>query len=507
MGAPNGFVYLALALFLPFSLVILRMLPVPLAATALVIGGEMFLPAEGTLDLPGLPRLDKDLIAYASVLLGMVFYEWRRVAAARPMRSLELLGVALAVGGVCTSLLNSDALQYGPTRIEGIPLGEVPTAVLADLLTYVPPFLLGRVLHRDARDLHRLFATLAMAGAVYSLFAWVEIWLSPQLHLWVYGVMHFGFDTTARWGGYRPVIFMRSGLAYAIFMVTTLLAAATLARLSLPVFPLSSRLVAPYLLWLVVLTRSLASILFGLFAAPFLFFGRPRMIARVAVVLALFVSFYPILRLADVVPVERITELFQPFDATRAKSLGGRFGVELEMVKKARERFAFGWGGYSRNWIFDPTTGERALIPDGHWVLMLGSRGLVGFGCDFGLLVIPILVAARRMRRVADPREQVLIAALMLIVALRLGDLIPNGRWSSLPTFLAGALYASSLEMSRPRRKAPAAPPPVPEPPTTPAPQVAEAATQGPPGATPDPVKVPRRMSDTLRRRPQGDDR
>ena len=499
MGAPNAFAYVALALFLPLSMLLFRLLPGPLAATLLVLGGEMFLPAEGMLDLPGLPRLDKDLITYASVLVCMVMFESKRMRAARPMRSLELLGVALAVAGVITSLLNSDALQYGPTRIEGIPLDEVPTAVIADLLTYVPPFLIGRALHRDGRDLQRLFAALAAAGVLYSLFAWVEIWLSPQLHLWVYGVMHFGFDTTWRWGGYRPVIFMRSGLAYAIFMVTTLLAATTLARARLPVFSLSSRLVAPYLLWLVVLTRSLASILFGLFAAPLLYLVRPRVIARIAVVCALFVTFYPMLRLADVVPVERITEAFTPFDATRAKSLGGRFGVELEMVKKARERFAFGWGGYSRNWIFDPVTGERALIPDGHWVLMLGSRGLVGFGCDFGLMVIPVLLASRRMRRIPGQRDQILIAGLMLILALRLLDLIPNGRWTSLPTFLGGALYASSLEMSRPRRRVAEGgtpkPPPAPEPPAAASPSTPE----------PEPVKVPRRMSDTLRRRPRGD--
>src|SRR6185295_11661999 len=159
-----------------------------------------------------------------------------------------------------------------------------------------------------------------------------------------------------------------------IFMVTTMVAAAGLARAKLPVFELSSRLVAPYLLWLVVLTRSLASMVLGAISAPLVWLARPRLIARVAVVLALFVTSYPLLRLAGWVPVERITELFQSVDATRAKSLGGRFGVELEMVEKARDRFVFGWGGYSRNWIFDKRTGERAVIPDGHWVLILGSR-------------------------------------------------------------------------------------------------------------------------------------
>lgn len=502
MGQSNALAVVVLWAFLPLAILVFRLLPGPLAATVLLLGGEMFLPADGAIDLPGFPALDKDLVVYTSVLICMLLFQRRRFFAARPGTSLELLGVVIALGGIVTSLLNSDALRYGPVVIQGIPLDEVPTAVVADLLTYVPPFLLGRALHRDLRDLHRLFATLAMAGLVYSAFAWIEMWFSPQLHFWVYGFMHFSFDQTWRWGGYRPVIFMRSGLAYAIFMVTTMVAATSLARAQLPVFQLSSRLVAPYLLWLVVLTRSLASMVLGAVSAPLVWFARPRAIARVAVVLALFVTFYPMLRLAGWVPVERITELFQSVDATRAKSLGGRFGVELAMVEKARERFVFGWGGYSRNWIFDARTGERDVIPDGHWVLILGSRGLVGFLSDFGLLVIPVLVAARRLRRVPDRQAQILLAGLMLILGLRLVDLIPNGRWTSLPTFLAGALYSSAIAMSAARTGLGLRDPLVRE-----EPALANTARVSSSEVAREPreKKVPRRMSDTLRRRPEGD--
>jgi hypothetical protein len=499
---PNLLAVLSLWLFLPLALLVFRLLPGPLAATVLLLGGEMFLPADGAVDLPGLPALDKDLIVYTSVLICMAVYQRRRLAAARPGTSLELLGVVMAIGGAITAVLNSDTLRYGPTVIEGIPLDEVPTGVIADLLTYLPAFILGRALHRDVKDLQRLFAVLAMAGLVYSLFAWVEIWFSPQMHLWVYGFMHFSFDQTWRWGGYRPVIFMRNGLAYAIFMVTTFVAAMTLARARLPVFQFPARIVAPYLLWLVVLTRSLASMVLGAISAPLVWLARPRTIARVAVVLALFVTTYPLLRLSGWVPVEKITELFQSVDATRAKSLGGRFDVELKMVEKARERFAFGWSGYSRNWIFDDRTGDRAVIPDGHWVLILGSRGLVGFLSDFGLLVIPILVAARRLRRVQDRQAQILLAGLALIIALRLVDLIPNGRWTSLPTFLAGALYSSALALSKEQRVKDVVADTTPPLPTPLEPEPVLANT----GLTEEPreKKKPRRMSDTLRRRPEG---
>jgi hypothetical protein len=39
-------------------------------------------------------------------------------------------------------------------------------------------------------------------------------------------------------------------------------------------------------------------------------------------------------------------------------------------------------------------------------------------------------------------REQIPLATLMLSIALRLVDWIPNRRWSSPPTFMAGALHS-----------------------------------------------------------------
>jgi hypothetical protein len=96
----------------------------------------------------------------------------------------------------------------------------------------------------------------------------------------------------------------------------------------------------------------------------------------------------------------------------------------------------------------------------------------------------------------------------MLIIALRLVDLIPNGRWTSLPTFLAGALYSSSLALSKAQRVKEAVArttPSLPSPLAGEAPAVARAAGAGPSDTAPAPAekKLPPRLSDTLRRRPE----
>lgn len=490
----NLLVPIALYAFLPICLVVFRLFPAPIAALGLLLGGEMFLPAIGGVDLPGLPAMGKDVLVYTSVFVCLLLYHPQRVLAARPGTSLELLGVAMALGEVVTVFSNSDPLVYGRAVVPGIPASDAPTSALENLLAFSVPFLLGRVLHRDARDLRRLFTALTLAGLVYSVFAVIEMRLSPQFHRWVYGSYPVGFETAWRLGGYRPMVFMTNGLAFAIFMVTTLLAAAALATARLPVMGIPSRPIAAWLLAIVLLTRSLAVMVFGAVFTPLIALLRPVWIARIAVVMAVLVMSYPVLRLADLVSWDPVVDIARDFDPERARSLEGRFGVEGQLLDRARERFVFGWGGYMRNMVFDPVTGDRAVVPDGYWVLKLGARGLVGYATDFGLCVIPIVVAGLRLRRVQGRRDQILLAALMLIIGLRLVDWIPNGRWSSLPTFLAGALHSCSYAMARARSSArtPSAPLAVE---AIPVAAVAAAVTVE--------KKAPRRMSETLRRAPE----
>jgi len=337
------------------------------------------------------------------------------------------------------------------------------------------PFLLGRALVRDGRGLERLLVAWAQAGLLYSLLCLVEMRLSPQLHYWLYGYYPFFFDQSFRWGGFRPVVFMSEGLATAIFMASTLIAAATLARAGIPVLGYSARPVSAYLGVVLLACKSLASIVIGGASTASLVL-QPRAVARIALVVCLLATLYPALRLADLVPTQRIVELAETMsDPIRARSLGGRLESEGKMLDKARERFVFGWGTNARNWVFDPMTGETMVQPDGYWILRLGSRGLVGFGASFGLCLVPVVLAWARLGRVAGRRDQILLVGLMLIIAIRMVDWIPNGRWTSLPVFLAGALHGSvrTLTPRRSRVRAPAAvapalaaevrPPPLPE--------------------------------------------
>jgi len=324
------------------------------------------------------------------------------------------------------------------------------------------PFLLGRAFFRNSRDLRDLVLLIAAAGVVYSLPVIFELRFSPQLHRWIYGYFQRPFSGTERYGGYRPMVFMANGLALALFMATAATMSAVLARVTRlrrrggTILGIPPGVVTFYLIALVVLCKSFASIAYGIAGVALVALLKPGIstragvaltpllnphnLARAAAVLAILVTAYPLMRAAEVFPVGPMLSAVRAVDEDRWHSLEVRFRNEDQLIAKARERSAFGWGGYRRSRVFEERRGKDLTITDGYWIIILATRGVVGFLCTFGLLVIPVIVAQRRIPKIPEAGDRVLVAGLSLIVAIHALDLIPNGLFSLLPFFFAGAL-------------------------------------------------------------------
>src|SRR6185503_19473636 len=157
------------------------------------------------------------------------------------------------------------------------------------------------------------------------------------------------------------------------------------------------------------------------------------------VCLALVVLAYPALRSTGTFPTAALVDLSARVAQERADSLGQRFWHEDQLVKKAGERPLFGWGGFARNRIYD-AEGVDQSVTDGAWIGTYGSGGAAGFVCIFGLLTIPVFRARSALSRIAAMPESILLAAIALLVAFADIDLLPNGLFSALPLFFAGAL-------------------------------------------------------------------
>jgi len=201
-----------------------------------------------------------------------------------------------------------------------------------------------------------------------------------------------------------------------------------------------------YLGFVLVLCKSLAPMLYALALVPVLLFAGPRLQVRLAVGLAVGAVLYPVLRENGLVPLDTILGWAEAIDAERAASLAYRFGNEEQLLERAGEKRLFGWGGWGRNLVRDPQSGEILTIPDGEWIIVFGTFGWVGYVSLMGLLAGPLVMLWRRIGRSEHARHA---AALALVLAITLVDMLINAILTPYTWLIAGAILGHCEHLAR----------------------------------------------------------
>jgi hypothetical protein len=138
-------------------------------------------------------------------------------------------------------------------------------------------------------------------------------------------------------------------------------------------------------------------------------------------------------------------------DPARAASMEFRFTNEDMMLHKAQERIMTGWGGFARYKAYSET-GEELSVPDGAWIIHFASGGIPRFYGVFGMLVWPLFRAWRTYKLV--PRSDAeTFAALALLSAFLVVDLLPNGQFNQLSFVLAGVVIGQCQYFKESRRQ------------------------------------------------------
>jgi hypothetical protein len=444
----------ALLLWVGVTVVLFFTMKPERAALVAIFGGLLFLPERVDLKVPLLPEFSKQTIPYFAVLLGFTLRQSKRVWTLPRERWFLVITLAMIVTGIGVGMTNPDGLSYGTWRkifIPGLSVKDGMYVALQMIFNVGIPFFLGTVLIREASDIEYLLRFVVKAALVYSIFALLEVRLSPQLHRWVYGYAQHSFGQTMRFGGYRPMVFMEHGLAVGLFFSIALIAAVALSIVRTPrIFRLTPKAVVGYLAVVLIVCKSTGAIIYAVAGMLILFLTSARVQRRAAVVVAVIVLLYPSMRGSGAFPTEEVLSLAKNIGEDRTQSLEFRFTNEDTLLKKARERPVFGWGTYGRNLVYDDG-GKSAVITDGEWIIALGVSGFFGFFSKFGLLVIPVFLAAVRLRKVPRDPDSELIAGLALMVAIAAADLLPNGMFSNYPFFLAGALTTGSALLRQER--------------------------------------------------------
>lgn len=418
----------------------------PVALLVTIIGGYLLLPTNTILlDLPGLPGLDKDTIP---ALVALVFVlaktqpqplalrsggpDWPVLPGLLPRDPVVLvLFLLLFVGNVGTHATNGDPVVAGPLVL---PVLRPYDAVSAMLLTFIQfiPFLLARKVLSSLDGQRMLLLAIAIGALIYTLPSLYEVRMSPQINQTVYGFFPHQWAQHWRGSSWRPVVFLQHGLVLSIYFAMAVLAAATLTKTGEGKQRILWTFGTIWLLFVLVMTKSLGALLITLGALGAIYFLPKRLQITFVVGVTMVILLYPVIRAADILPYEK---LLANVSAERARSFTVRLDSEQLLLERANQRPLFGWGGWGRSRVYTDE-GLRGAITDGIWIIWLGTGGWLKYIAVFGLLSWGILKMFWQRGQEIDKISIGLALALMA----NLVDLIPNAGISPVTWLLAGAL-------------------------------------------------------------------
>lgn len=449
MPTPNALAYLMICLWPLVSWVLWSRLPPGRALIGTILAGYLLLPPLTAINLPAVPDLDKDSIpALMSMLLASLLIGDRIGFDPGNWPGRFLIGL-FVLSPFATVLTNGESIPIQTGDIQGMTIYDSVAAVANQAIVILPFFLARRYL-ATPEAMRDILLALVLAGFAYSVPMLIETQMSPQMNVWIYGFFQHDFGQTIRQSGYRPVVFLQHGLWVAFFALMCLVAAVVLFRHAPAERRPKYAAASGFLGMMLLACKSMGPLLYGLTLVPLVLVLGRRWQIVLAAVLAVIVVSYPLSRGLHLVPVDRIVAAATEVDPERGGSLAFRIDNEERLLDHAAEKPLFGWGGYNRNMIHDPVTGRTLTVADGAWIITLSIYGWLGYIAEFGLLALPLLLLAREALASRDVSPHA--AAVALILAVNMVDLLPNATMIPFTWLMAGALMGHAQVMQAARR-------------------------------------------------------
>ena len=367
---------IVLVIWLPTVFFLFEKYSVVKAIVFAFVTGWLFLPPT-QIPLPGFPDWSKMTATVISVLMCVCIKQPQRIFSLRP-RWYDVPVAAYCVIPFIASVSN------GLGAYDGL------SAVLDELVRWGLPYLIGRAYLATPSGSRQLCLGIAVGGMLYVPLCLLEIRMSPQLKNWIYGFVGAVVDFGLRYGGYRPIVFLSTGLELGWWMCCASFAAYLLWRSGavkrVDNYPMSTLTI---ILCLTAVACKSTGALLQIFVGFGLVFGSRFLKSSILVwVLMAIGPAYCIARPLGYFTGERVISLAESlFGPERAQSLGYRFEQEEILIRSAIQRPAFGWarsGGFN-----PPDASGKAAITDGLWIIVFGWMGFAGLAALNGMLLIP----------------------------------------------------------------------------------------------------------------------
>ena len=420
---------LALIAFFPIVVLCFLALRPHRALIVTVVFGYLFLPEDVKLIFTGLPDLTKLTTISLAAILGVIIFDSRKILTFRP-RLIDMPILVFCIGPFFTALANDFSWYVGVSQVN------------VQILNWGALYFLGRIYFIDLEKQKDLAYGVLVGALIYMPLCWLEMALSPQLHNWIYGYHASAFHMTNRFGGYRPVVFLKYGLSVGIFIASGALIAWCFwrSRTVRSIWDLPIGAIAILLIITTFLNRSLTAVLlFLMFLLSLLITQRfrTRVILNALICLPLLyavnISFFGIGSTQAVTAVDAVI-------GQRAGSLKTRFVNQTRLADKAFERPLLGWGAFGASRVYGEQ-GQDITLYDGRWIIILGTQGTVGLIAYYFAFLLPAAIIVRKISPTIWMTPQVgpAISVVALVVMYML-DMCLNGYITPIFVLAAGAL-------------------------------------------------------------------
>lgn len=445
---PNAIAYMALIVWPIVTFAIFAFMRPEKAIVWSLLAGYLLLPVKASFDFPGIPAFDKTTIANISTYFCALLYT-RGHATRLPKEGwIILLAVMYVVSPALTVFSNFDTLAIGGTVLPGLKPYDAFSAASYRAIDLMP-FVLGLNMLGSRSGQREILRSISICALGYSLLMLIEIRLSPQLHVWIYGFFPHEFGQQMRGGGFRPVVFLGHGLIVAIFTAMAAASSVFLGRRREIFLGISFQFWSVYIFIVLLMCKSFGALILAIAAiGMLLILNKPRTLQAACAIMAAIVLLYPALRGFDAIPVQSFANQVANYSGERSGSFQFRVDNENQLLARANQRPLFGWGGFGRNRVFDEESGRDLSVTDGIWVIIVGSGGWISYIATFGLLCLPIIVLAIKRRRITIEGS-----ALSVVLVVNLVDLIPNSSLSPMTWVLAGSIAMSTVARHQPALK------------------------------------------------------
>ena len=411
---------------IPFIFVIFSILPARRAVIASSVLTWLFMPNTGFV-LVGLPDYSKVTAASFGIILATVVFDAKTLSLFR-FRWYDLPAAVWCLGGIPTALSN------------GLPLYDGMSESLKQIFLWGVPYFAGRVFLVNRAGQRDLVLGIIYGGLLYAPLCLFEIRFSPTLQRNLFGT--FLPWELPRYGlGYRPLVFMVTGLEVAMWMCASALLAYWLwtTKAWTRFRGLSTGPIVLGLLSVAFLCKSVGAICQLLLGLATLWVVRRARSPIPVIVLLIVPTFYLVTRSSGVWSGRDVVDFSRQFDIERAASFEFRLDNEDILMDRARERPILGWGGWGRNRVF--VNGIDISVTDGYWIIALGMQGFVGLASVTLVQLLPVVLLLRRhpARTWAEP-EVAPSAAIAVMLVLYAMDNLSNAMFNPVYVLAMGGL-------------------------------------------------------------------